>query len=278
MSIWQPTPKFTNLSLDQALKNIAQHPAVCGILTMGSTAQTERFKAYSDLDILIVTTEPSLLWTTLTEIEGKLTDLVFVGQQALQDLRDSESIPIATKEASLTHWLLAGHIIYDPNNLLQDLQTYFQNLTKLPLQAQPSDLYGVWFGIHYNYLQNVRMWHSGDDLYHMALRMRMLYSLSQLFLCYFYVRDMHWQGEKWAIRYWQKHDPNYHQLFQQAIITADLDDKMVLYEELAKLTLEPMSPLYRDLFTMVQLADEDNFSAETIAEGNQLIRELLLSV
>src|SRR4051812_36904522 len=67
----------TGISLDALVGRLQGHPDIEGLVLIGS-AQTERFDAASDYDLLVVVAElPVQLRVGITSIDHRLTDLLF---------------------------------------------------------------------------------------------------------------------------------------------------------------------------------------------------------
>ena len=94
---------------------------------------------------------------------------------------------------------------------------------------------------------------SDDPVYLMAVDIRLLYSLPEVFVGYSRARDLPWRGEKELIRYLQRHDPRFLDIFRQCIAETDRERKVVLYEQAAALALAPVGGLWPQEATAVQL-------------------------
>ncbi len=90
------------------------------------------------------------------------------------------------------------------------------------------------YKINYNLVNNARYFRSNDPLYHAALEIRLLYSISEALVGYFTLRHVYWKGEKNAILYLREHDPKYLGIFEMACRGESLKTKFNAYCKLAE--------------------------------------------
>lgn len=258
---------FRDLSLAQAIELLSAHPDVMGIVLIGSTAH--ELNTHSDLDILVIVKDGFPIDVALTYIENRLTDLVFRSVALIENC--PEAVETGTHEASIFNWFRHGKIVFDRDGMLGEFQE-----KALSVQIIPNEDFrlSTKFGILYNYHQNLRMWRSNDQLYHEALQLRLLYTMSDIMVSYFYLRGESWTGEKDAIRYWQAHDASYYHLFRTTMSTPDLNEKFGLYEQLVDLTLRPVGGLVKEKLAIVAPVDLQN-SANMQTELTSLLNSLL---
>jgi hypothetical protein len=117
--------------------------------------------------------------------------------------------------------------------------------------------YGAWFGINYNLAQAQRMVQSTDPLYRQTVAIRLaVYGHADIWYGYFTLRKLPWSGDKPAVQYLRTHDPAFLALYEQFIQTADLNQKMTLYAQIAALTTAPLGGLWPSWATVINEAAE----------------------
>jgi hypothetical protein len=127
-----------------------------------------------------------------------------------------------------------------------------------------ADIYAYWWKINYNLRQTRRMLASDDPVYLMAVDIRLLYSLPEVFVGYARARRMPWRGEKELIRYLQQHDQAFLNLFRLSIAETDRAHKVALYEQAAALALAPVGGLWSPEATGVQIRTDPAFQPTQI--------------
>ncbi|MCB0015874.1 MAG: hypothetical protein KDE34_28360, partial [Anaerolineales bacterium] len=146
-------------------------------------------------------------------------------------------------ESALVNWLGQGQIVYDRDGLLASTQAHLPAPEAISRSTPIAKLNHL-NGINYNLRQNERMWRQPEPTYQQALAIRLLYSVSDILVAYFALRELPWQGEKEAIRHWQRTDPSFWQLLAQYLHSATLDEQMPLYRQLAAAAVAPAGPLW----------------------------------
>jgi hypothetical protein len=134
-------------------------------------------------------------------------------------------------------------------------------------------VYSSWHKINYNFIQNIRYFHSGKNVYLQALDVRLLYSIVDIFVGYFILRNIVWEGEKLAIKWLQEKDTDFLKKFQEYLSKTDRAEKVKLYRKLAQRALEPMGGLWKD--KSLSIVPTGKFSEETIEKGFQFWNRLL---
>ncbi len=246
-----------DLSLAEVVANLSRQPLVEGVVLVGSTGEDGALTAVSDYDILLLLSEmPVPLYVIFTTIESRPSDLIFSDTAFIPPLLTAEVInPDSLELASLYRWLQNGRIVYDADGRLLEAQKKLQQYSwqkEMPTEA----IYGVWQGIHYNYWQTKRMLASKDMVYETAVDLRLTYMMTDVWFGYFTVRQLAWQGEKKAVRYWQANDPGYLQLFQAYQNETDRQKRFDLYAQLADWTLAPLGGLQEDMLVLPTLTGE----------------------
>ena len=137
----------------------------------------------------------------------------------------------------------AGAIVFDRDGMVRRAQSKVQ----AGEWVQPpgaAEAYRVWFQINYNLAQTQRMLAADDAVYSYAIDIRLLYMVAECIPGYFTLRGLLWEGEKAAIRFFQKHDPDYLAAFLRCIQANDRVERFRHYADLAGRTLEPASGVW----------------------------------
>lgn len=108
---------------------------------------------------------------------------------------------------------------------------------------------------------------SNDPVYLMSVDLRLHFSLSLLWISYFQVRGLPWQGNKKAIRYLEKHDPTYLELFKKFIAEINREEKVRLYKQLADLVLAPVGEVWVDGATSIEFRDGTELKPKMIEKS-----------
>ncbi len=257
--MYKLTPSRTQkMSLVMVTARLAQHEAVEGIVWVGSTG-TEQSTDASDYDILLFLSQmPILLHVVFTTIDDVLTDVIFADVDALDRILDSQDLSaLSAKDGNVMNWLANGRLQHDRNGRLRQAQARLQNE---PYSEAIPETEGVqqWQKVNYNWLQTKRMLKSNDPVYKTAVEVRLQYMVADLWVAYFHVRQMRWDGEKTAVKFWQQHDPTFLSLFQKYIAASTRSDRFKLYEQLAQHTLAPVGGLWAEPATSVSLEHGEN--------------------
>ena len=214
---------------------------VDGLLFLGSTGQST-LNAFSDRDLLIVLNErdPSITNGTVF-CDDILVDLVIVTRKQIEDLIITEpgSISLSDSRASFFNWVLSGIIVLDRCGCLVLLRDTLRRNKSMPKLTEGEAVSRSDHTI-YNLAQTQRMSGSPDPFYQQAVDLKMLRQLSDLMVDYFNLRGLPWRGEKEAIRHWKSLDPGYIDLFMRCYWERCQAQRVRLYAELVKATIEPI--------------------------------------
>jgi predicted nucleotidyltransferase len=234
------------MTLDEVLNQLSRHPAVEGLVTVGSTGRGS-LTPCSDYDVLIVLAEmPVPMSVGITYIDHRLTDLLFATTAHVDQILAAEAALDGDEwEGRVARWLMNGQIVFDRHGHLRQAQTkvcdgnWIQPLHDI-------DAYGAWIGVNYNLLHTRRLMQSDDPVYRHAAELRMsLYGVSSVLYSYFRIRKLQWEGDKAAVRHLMAHDPSYFATLQQFLREPDPHLKFAAYELIAAATLAPISDLWR---------------------------------
>lgn len=252
----------SGISLDEVIHRLSEHWAVDGIIVVGS-ASRDKLNPASDYDLVVVLSEmPVPLHVGVTNIDGRFADLVFYKtEQVNAFLATTEPLDFWSWTGRMVGWLQDGRIVLDRDGRLQQ----GQKKAKEGEWIRPSGTehgFKAWNSVNYN-LQVVGRYLSSDDPLYLAtadIRM-MIYGPSDLFFNYFEIRRLRWDGEKTAIQYLQKHDPEYLALFNQFLAENDRQAKFRFYKQLAEMTVAPVGRLWQENDT-VMIIDADEVTPE----------------
>ncbi|MEM9777386.1 MAG: hypothetical protein AAF902_22600 [Chloroflexota bacterium] len=245
-------PSLTDpMSLQEVVAKLQAQEDIDAILFAGSTGK-ETLKSYSDYDLLIILNEmaspPSLLITT---IDGILSELYFLQASAADDiLQHPRKVEANTLHGAFVSMIARGKIAYDASGRLKRLRTAAPQ-TQID-QVLDHQIYSAWYSVTYNHAQNLRYYHSEDQLYLTALQCRLLYCISNCLSAYFTLRGLPWRGEKDAIRYLQQNDPAYLELFQMTVSAGPVEKQFPIYEKLVEQTLVDGWPKWPSQYTVLQ--------------------------
>ena len=261
------TFNIPEMSLDEILERFKSSFDVLGVLAMGSTGQPS-MKPYSDYDLAIILGEDApALFTASIWINHQLGDLYFFSQDEIKTLFTQKQVTTDTLQKTLLDWAQTGTILYDPQQLWNKLR----NLAPQDIQVNgiSDKIHASWFGVNFNFAHNKRYFNSGDQHYREALEFRLQYCTYDLLISYFTLRELPWQGDKSAIIYLEKHDPEFLALFRQTIRQNQLDDKFHTYSSLVEKVLIGYGGFWADDECSVLMKDDP------VEEGLEWLRKML---
>ena len=274
-----PTPT-ENLTLDEVLGRMAGHAAVDGVVVMGS-ASTGALNPTSDFDLFVVMSAmPEPLYMVLTRIGGRLAEVYFTTAVKIDQIQALDRPTYGdANEAVAILWLQTGQIAFDRSERLARLRRKVQadpwpDMARAN-ETMTADIYAYWWKINYNLRHTRRMLASNDPVYLMAVDIRLLYSLPEVFVGYERARKLPWRGEKELIRYLQQHDQAFLDLFRGCITETDRVCKADLYERAAALALAPVGGLWSSDATAVKIEIDAIFAPEEIKQALRFWQSLL---
>lgn len=262
MYVLNHTPS-AQFSLEQVIAALSASPLIDGIALFGSRAGTHD-NPISDYDLLLLVTKlPVPIFQMFTHIGGRMADLVFLETVAADHIL-AQAKPVAPNsfDGMQLQKMFTAHIVYDASGRLARLQQHaHQRQDNLFLPVSENALYDACFWPNHALYHMKRMAQSDDPTYLTAVDMMLTTSLSGLWRAYYQVRDLRWQGEKAAVRYWQVNDPDYLQRLRECMAEPDQHKKLALYEALLRHTLAPVAPLWEGDVSAVYLRDTPHTDA-----------------
>ena len=221
------------LKLDRIINNLKSKSEVDAIFLTGS--QGSEHKSYSDIDLVVILEKHRYDLTSLyTWIDDKFADIFFFDHSDLRRIEESQQLSANAMDGVFVSWLEKSSILFDKSGKLTALKDKTEELNKKMNVPKPEkDLF--WQKINYNFVANKRYFESNDPLYHEALEIRLLYSVSELFTGYFEFRDIPWRGEKAALKYLSQSDQDFHNAFMSYVKARTLGERFDRYSTMAKL-------------------------------------------
>jgi hypothetical protein len=276
MAMQSPTQSSTStITLKQVIDRLKLHPAVDGILLVGTT-DSDMLTPISDYDILIVLSEsPVPLHVGVTCIDNRLTDLLFTTVNEVDRIiAEKKQLKPFTYLLSVTRWLQTGNIVFDRTDRLHRAKDILQN-TNLAAPPNEYDRYGICFGLNFDYRHNHRMAESDDPVYQTALDLRFCFTINNLFWGYFSLRGILWEGEKKAVRHLEIHDPEFLKLVRQCLAETDRKVKFKLLENLSEIVTAPAGGLWTGKPTAIATKGEENPTPPDIGKASLFWEQLI---
>jgi len=233
-------------SLSQVIARLKSSPLISGIFLTGST--TTGISTSSDIDLVIITKKgANEVRSIYTEIEKHFADIFFFDVDFIERLQSAKEVSANDFQGMFTTWLGQGRIEYDPLNILHQLQDRVtqHGITQTISETEKLD---AWVKVNYSLIANKRYFASEQSVYHQALEVRLLYSVTELLTTYFVLRDQPWRGEKKAVEYLARQDREYWGAFEGFLRSTDLPSKMKSYLELFQRTLNNQYPEWNQDF------------------------------
>lgn len=260
-------------TLDEVIKNLENHPDVDAIISIGSDA-TGMFKPYSDYDIpVILNKNHAKIKSIITYVDNKIAEFYFFESPKLKELMKKKLVDADSQEGKFLEWVQKANIKFDKSGIVGELK---KAAASVKIEVSEEYIYTLWHSVNYNFMQNQRYFDSNDKLYHKALGMRLLYSVTEILTAYLAIRKMPWRGEKDAIKYFEVNDPGFYKIFEEYNNSVELSDKFGFYQELADLALAPLGGLVKNKEVLVD-AENNNFP-ENIKKAHDYWTSLSKSV
>ena len=260
-------------NLNLLIKNLKKHPIVDAVFITGS--QGDEHKKYSDIDLVIILNKHTHDLTSLyTWIGDKFADIFFFDHEDMKRIETCNELSGNSMDAVFVSWLQKATIQFDKSGRLTQLvKTVNELANKIKIPKSEKDLF--WQKINYNFVANTRYFESNDPIYHEALQVRLLYSMSEIFMGYFEFRNIPWRGEKNALKYIKENDTDFYKAFIAYAQMSNLEDRFRKYSDLVKMvfTHDYKSWSMGDVLPQSKNRNNSN-QVELIKFWNELIGEL----
>ncbi len=251
-------------TLAHIIKKLKSHENVDVVFLTGS--QDEKNKSYSDIDLVIILNKHKHELVSLyTWIDDKFADIYFFDHDDLKRIETSKEFPGHAMDAIFVNWLTKSVIQFDKSGKLSRLKEKITELNKkIVIPQSEKDL--LWQKINYNFVANDRYFESGDPIYHDALEVRLLYSVSEVFTGYFVFRDILWRGEKTAIKYLKENDVDFYGAFAWYTKADNLKDRFNAYVRLVNLVFSVGYQLWNKGDVLPQTKDRSRTNEQELIE------------
>lgn len=222
-------------NLQSVLDHLSHVPEVNGVFTTGTTASG--LGPSSDIDIVVILEKNDAgIKSAYTMIEHRFADLFFFDVDFVKKVMQLTEVPANGFEGMFITWLEKGKIQKDESGLLAQLKAHVGTKSHL-MHIALEEKQDSWFRMNYNFIANQRYFDSEDDLYHSALEIRLLYSVTELIVAYFTLRGIPWRGEKEAIKYFAANDEQMLKIFTDYTKSQSLADRFHVYQDLFRAVL-----------------------------------------
>jgi len=235
------------MTIDAVLAHLAASEVVDGVALRGSRMLQPSDQS-TDYDLLVLVTErPLHIIQLFTHVEQRVADVFLMDVKAYdQVIKGDRQLSSSSPDGIFMRKLANAEIIYDRSGRIQRGLEAASNGPGWFKVASYSALYLLWFTQNFVLAHMKRMMHSTDPTYLTGVDMLMVSSLGATYRAYFEVRRLSWEGEKGAIRYLQDHDPKYLEVLRSCLKSGNREQKLLLYEELVTLALEPFGEVWND--------------------------------
>lgn len=216
--------------LENIIKKLENKHQVDAVFLTGSYGPDN--KPYSDIDLVIILDENKEKINSLyTWIDNKFADIFFFDHADLNRIENADILSANGMDAIFLTWLNKAVISFDKSGKLSTLKTKIDDLNK-KVKILENEKRSFCHRINYNFIANKRYFESNDVVYHEALELRLLYSVSEIISGYFEFRDIPWRGEKNAIKYFKENDENFYKSFLNYTKAVKIGDKFKFYTEM----------------------------------------------
>ena len=263
---------MTMLKLDEIVNNLKAKSEVDAVFLTGS--QGSEHKSYSDIDLVVIFDKHKYDLTSLyTWTDDTFADIFFFDHADLKRIEENQQLPANAMDGVFVSWLEKASILFDKSGKLTALKNKKGDLIKkIEVPKSERDLF--WQKINYNFVANRRYFESNDPLYHEALDIRLLYSVSEILTGYFEFRNIPWRGEKTALKHLKQNDQDFHNAFVAYTKAATLNERFDKYTSLAKLVFTSDYKFWNKGDVLPQSKDRTKVDTKKLAEYWQdLIRK-----
>lgn len=258
---------------DELVRRMQASGAADGIVLTGSAARGALTPS-SDLDMVVLLHRPIPEFLVSTYVGGRLADVIIAGSASLKIAAGRRPPAMDSFTSWLSAWLLKGAILHDPLGIVASAVSRIRLRRTRPTRPAPGRWHAEWLSLNNNLRHNTIMTRSSDPVYRTALRIRLLYSTVEALLAYFRLRGMSWPGEKEAVRYLQRHDPNVLASLRKALGDRPLMASFGTYNKLVTDTVTHRWPRWSESTTAFQLLDARPPTAARLAACRNIWRRL----
>jgi hypothetical protein len=219
--------------LKQLIENLRAKDDVDAVFLTGSYGAD--LKPYSDIDLIIILKENTEKISSLyTWIDNTFADIFFFDHKDLNRIENTKELSPNNMDGIFVAWLDKATIQFDKSGIITKLKSSTTDLMER-MEIPKSEKDSCSQKINYNFVANKRYFESGDTLYHEALLMRLLYSVSEIISGYFEFRDIPWRGEKGAVKYLKENDAIFYDNFLKYTKSVLIEEKFKYYTEMFQL-------------------------------------------
>ena len=283
------------LTLEEFVARVQRHPAVEGIVLLGSGSRQE-LTAFSDYDLVIVAEFPVALSRVHTYVAGRLTEIAIVTPGELATVLrpaaprasagDEISSPgLAERIRWLRTWQIpaaqarwgqpaaggaagAWQILFDRAGRLTAAESQVRAGGADPAPpGRPGTAYAIWFDTNFRWQHTKRLLAFADATALTTLDLRLQSGAHLVLADYFRLRGLPWPGDKEGIRYLTGQDPAFLELLRACLAAADRASKAQLFEQLMQAMLAPAGGLWPEGVTAIQLRPDVPGDPETVGAG-----------
>ncbi|GEM_PF-6036489 len=252
-------------NLADLIKHLEASPHIHGTVMYGTIPDENN--RISDYDIVLIHDDSDLATINkmITSVDHRITDVIFVHVDDVKQALVAE-LPVAENSTAggIFKKIEGAQILYDPDKLLHDVQMKLDDEVNW-LSHSPDALYHDWYWLNHQLVHIRRMAQSEDHMYLLSVRLKMCKNIGAIYRAYFKTRHLPWRGEKPALIYWSKHDPNFYNLILQFLQESSTKAQVIIYERLIELALQPVGGLWDDNVTAIILngasQDKDDIQA-----------------
>ncbi len=241
------------LSLDQVIEKLKKNENVDCVFLTGSHG-TRKAGSSSDIDLIVILkAKYKTIQSVFTYIDETFADIYFFDHLDLDKVRnflDNHVEFVANGNSTLPVWLQKADIKFDKSGKTSALiERGFKDMV---INVPFSEKYNFWQNANYNYVANKRYFDSKDPIYHEALEIRLLYSMSNLICCYFSLRNIPWTGEKNAVKWFKENDLAYYVLFERYNESLSLKERFERYSDIFSKTFPKGYEVWKKDFVVAQ--------------------------
>jgi predicted nucleotidyltransferase len=218
-------------SLEAIVGNLKKRHDVDAAFLTGSRGKGEQTPS-SDLDLVIILRENNRsVRSVCTWIDDTFADVFFFDRSDLERIGRSETLPANGLDAILVSWLRKTSVLFDKTGTVTALRSAVMSTDNFRVPEEEKRR--VWKDINYGLVANTRYFQSEDPVYHEALEIRLLHSVTELLTGYLALRDRPWRGEKDAVAYLKEFDSDFYRSFRAYLAATGLPERFGRYREMA---------------------------------------------